>query len=148
MKKSAGEYFSEGYNCAQSVLMSLAEELGMDISLGASVSAAFGAGICHRQEICGAVSGALMVLGKRFFDPKQPVLSKALIYEKGREFIEEFERVNGSSNCLSLIDVDFSQPGAMERARNEGVFTLVCKKLVESAAGILEEARFTTAAAR
>ena len=50
------------YNCAQGVLAAFAEELGMDEDTLFRVGANFGSGM-RLGSTCGAVTGALMVLG-------------------------------------------------------------------------------------
>ena len=57
--------FSEGFSCSQSVLAAFAPELGLDADAALRVSAAFGGGMGRLGDTCGAVTGALMVLGLR-----------------------------------------------------------------------------------
>ena len=59
----AGSRFSEGFSCSQSVLAAFAPELGLDADAALRVSAAFGGGMGRTGGTCGAVTGALMVLG-------------------------------------------------------------------------------------
>ena len=55
----AEEKFGGGYNCAQSVLFSFCEELGLDADTALKIACGFGAGMGRKGEVCGAVSGAL-----------------------------------------------------------------------------------------
>ena len=57
--------FEVGYNCSQSVLITYSSELGLSEDLALRIAAPFGGGIGHMGEVCGAVSGAMMVLGLR-----------------------------------------------------------------------------------
>ena len=68
MKRSekALSYFNNSFNCAQSVITSFSPELGLSEDDCLKVSCAFGAGMGKQQHTCGAVSGALMVLGLKF----------------------------------------------------------------------------------
>ena len=50
------------YNCAQSVLVPFAGDMGMSQEQAYNLGAHFGAGMRHGST-CGALSGALMVLG-------------------------------------------------------------------------------------
>lgn len=50
------------YNCAQSVVLSFTEDLGIDKGPAKAMAANFGAGM-KRGSVCGAVTGGLMVLG-------------------------------------------------------------------------------------
>lgn len=59
----AKELFLGGNNCAQSVLLSFAKDFGFSKELALKVSAGFGGGMGRVQGTCGAVTGAIMVLG-------------------------------------------------------------------------------------
>ena len=59
----AGELFLGGCNCAQSVFLAFTDVTGMDRKTAAKLSAPFGGGMGRMREVCGAVSGMLMVLG-------------------------------------------------------------------------------------
>ncbi|NTU86942.1 MAG: C_GCAxxG_C_C family protein, partial [Chlorobiaceae bacterium] len=57
--------FSEGYNCAQSVLFSFSDDLGIAGDTALKIASGFGGGIGRMQEVCGAVTGGVMVIGAR-----------------------------------------------------------------------------------
>ena len=59
----AVDCFEEGFNCSQAVVSAFAPELGLDRETALRVAAAFGGGMGRTGETCGAVSGALMVIG-------------------------------------------------------------------------------------
>ncbi len=69
-ENSAKAFFDQGYNCAQGVLLIHAPELGLDKENASRVGAAFGGGICRGGNTCGAVAGALMVLGLKYGNTK------------------------------------------------------------------------------
>ena len=60
---SAEELFRMGYNCSQSVYAAFAEDLGMSVEEAAKRASPFGAGFGKLREVCGAVSGMVLVLG-------------------------------------------------------------------------------------
>ena len=60
------ENFRAGYNCAQAVLVTFAEELGMDRETASKLSLSFGAGMGGLREVCGACSGMFMCAGLKF----------------------------------------------------------------------------------
>lgn len=79
------------YNCAQSVLIPFAEELGLTPEQAYGLAANFGGGMgCG--SVCGAVTGALMALGGLDL----PVLKRA-------ELMDQFREANGSLNCAELV---------------------------------------------
>ena len=55
----ACKYFTDGYNCAQSVFAAFHKEMGLSESTALKMSSAFGGGMGRLREVCGAVpSGA------------------------------------------------------------------------------------------
>ena len=62
----AVEKFLSGYNCAQAVVWSFASELQMDPDWALRVACGFGAGMARRQDVCGAVTGGIMVIGMKY----------------------------------------------------------------------------------
>jgi len=60
---AAVDLFLSGYNCSQSVLTAFSDMTNIDRDVGLQLSTGFGAGLGRMQEVCGAVSGAVMVLG-------------------------------------------------------------------------------------
>ena len=59
----AEKLFRQGYNCAQAVFGAFSQDLGLDSQEAMRLASPFGAGLGKLREVCGAVSGMLMVLG-------------------------------------------------------------------------------------
>ena len=59
--------FSEGYNCAQSVLLAYADIWGIEPSFAVTIVSLFGGGIGKMREVCGTVSSMAMMVG--FMEP-------------------------------------------------------------------------------
>ena len=79
------------YNCAQSVLIPFAEDLGITREQANALAANFGSGMgCG--SVCGAVTGALMVMG-----------GLNIPEERRMELLERFAAANGSVNCADLV---------------------------------------------
>ena len=57
--------FESKFNCAQSVFASFSEELGLDEKQALKIGGCFGSGM-RKGEVCGACTGALMVLGLKY----------------------------------------------------------------------------------
>ena len=62
----AVENFKKGYNCSQSVVVAFCDVTGMTADYAARLSSSFGGGMGRMREVCGAVSGMLMVAGLLF----------------------------------------------------------------------------------
>ncbi len=135
----AAVYFKQGFSCSQSVLAAFAPELGLDLEAALRVASAFGGGIAHRDEICGAVSGALMALGLRYGRTRaEDRAAKETTYCQAGEFMRLFGERHGTLACSALLHCNLSDPQELERARREGLFSSVCPRFVEDAAEIVE----------
>jgi C_GCAxxG_C_C family probable redox protein len=130
--ETASEAFESGYNCAQAVFTTFAEDLGLDRETAAKISSGFGGGM-HLGGTCGVVTGAFMALGLKFGDGSKR------IYDKNEEFTEKFLERNPSIKCLDLLGADVRIKEEFEKAKSEGLFKCTCGRLVKEACEILEE---------
>ena len=98
---------TRGYNCAQIVLCSYAEELGIDEETLFRISEGFGAGMGGMMETCGAVTAMFMALGlANSSGDLQACDTKPQTMKKVRELAAEFEKKNGSIVCRELKGID------------------------------------------
>lgn len=136
--EKAMKIFWDRFNCSQAVFAAFAEELGMSEDMALKVAIGFSGGM-RKAEVCGAVSGALMVLGMKYGDAgKDNAESKAISYQKCAEFMDRFRQENGSFVCRDILGVDISTAEGMDNAREKNLFMDICPKMVESAVNILE----------
>jgi C_GCAxxG_C_C family probable redox protein len=124
--RTAAELFSSGCNCAQSVFAALSPELGMDRETALAVALGFGGGMGRLQRTCGAVTGAIMLLGLRY-GAGGGGEAKKRCYERVRELVAEFEARQGSSDCRTLLGFDLGSPEGVARAHAS------CGRFVEEA---------------
>ena len=104
MDKSVNK-FKEGYNCAQSVLFAYGEDLGMSSDLAMKIATGFGGGMGRNQEVCGAVTGALMVIGLVYGRGIEESKDKQEnTYSKVQTFFDSFVKEFGTVNCKELLD--------------------------------------------
>ena len=106
-KEKALELFMEGFNCSQSVFTAFAHRFGIDEDTAKRISAGLGGGVGRQREVCGAVSGAVMVLGsvKAAVNGDDSEGKKAN-YELVREFCDLFkERHGGTIICRELLSI-------------------------------------------
>lgn len=102
VKQLSGQYFKEGYNCAEAILRAFREKLSLDLSDEAiKMASGFGSGIGEAGCLCGALSSSVMVLGilQGRSDKSQ---SKKPIYSTVEEFHHLFSEKFGSSCCHVL----------------------------------------------
>lgn len=132
--------FNQGFNCAQAVFSAYSSQLGLPSDVALKIGAPFGAGIGRMGEVCGAVSGAMMVIGLKFghTDAKDKE-TKENVYGMAKKFINSFQERNGSIICRELLKYDLSKPEEYKMAQEQGLFTSLCPKLVKDAAEIVSE---------
>ena len=128
--------FAAGIHCSQCVLSAWADELGYDESETLRMAAAFGGGM-FRGDTCGAVSGALMVLGLYYGDGTTE--TDALVQEKTALFQQKFAERFGSTICRELLGIDLGQPGGKQQAAESGKLLSQCPEYVSGALEILAE---------
>ncbi len=134
--------FSEGFSCSQAVFSAFSKELGLDRDTALKIASAFGGGMASMGMTCGAVTGALMVIGAKHGRVRaEDIAAKEKTYELAREFMRRFGERHGSINCRELLDADISTPEGRQRASESGLFTALCPRLVADAVAILEEIR-------
>ncbi|MBN2737337.1 MAG: C_GCAxxG_C_C family protein [Spirochaetales bacterium] len=131
--------FSQGYNCAQAVLISFCENFALEREQAIRLAAAFGGGVSLQNSICGAVSGALMVIGLSCEKDKDIAALKKISREKATDFIKQFKNTFGSINCTELLGYDLSNKAEYQLATEKGLFKTRCVDLVRRAAEILNQ---------
>jgi C_GCAxxG_C_C family probable redox protein len=132
--------YKSRFTCSAAVFSAFSDELGLDPDTAKKIACGFGAGISRTGNMCGAVSGALMVIGLKYGkteanDDAATEKTRALV----RKFIQEFTEENGSVNCTALLGHDLSDPEAFSVARDSGLFLTKCPALVRDSADILEK---------
>lgn len=127
-------------HCSQVVMGAWADELDLDEETVIRMMAPFGGG-AFDGEMCGAVSGALAVIGARYghyelgdADGNMRMIAKVT------EFKQLFKERNGTLVCRQLLgDYDLSKEGDLQRAMESGVFFEKCPNFIGSALEILDE---------
>lgn len=132
--------FREGFNCAQAVLAAFAPELGLEREVALRVAGAFGGGMGRMGQTCGAVSGALMVLGLKHGQASaadRP--AKEHTYALVREFCAQFEARHGSTLCRELLGYHIGTPEGRQAIKEKGLHDSLCPRFVCDAAEIIEQ---------
>jgi C_GCAxxG_C_C family probable redox protein len=140
LSEKAIKRFREGYNCAQSTLYVFTVNT-MDETLALNISAGFGVGMGRKQEVCGAISGAIMVLGLKYGndgnDSKEKINN---VYKKARYLIERFTKEKGTVNCRELLNgCDLSTDEGQEYFQKNNLKENNCCEYIALTCRILEE---------
>ena len=115
----AAELFLSGYNCAQSVAVAFCDVTGMDEKTAARMASAFGGGMGRMREVCGAVSGMLMVLSVLYgYDTPGDDVSKKELYTRVQALAGRFREEVGSIICREILKNPPSDPNPSPRTED------------------------------
>lgn len=137
----AYDLFFEGHNCAQCVAMAYAPELGLTPERAAQLAAGFGGGFGRMREVCGAFSGAVLVLGALYgsADPAR----KTALYGAVQELAAQFAKENGKDTivCRELLGLKKGENAGPDATPRTPEFyqKRPCPALIRQAADILEQ---------
>ena len=142
MKKSeiAVNNFRTGYNCAQSVLLTFSEEIGLTQEEALKLASSFGGGMGRLREVCGGVSGMLIVAGLLYgYHEPRDYEGKSEHYARVQELARAYEAENGSIVCRELLGLTQKRDEPKPEQRTEEYYKKrPCEQLVKMAAGIME----------
>ncbi len=133
-------YMEGNYNCAQSIVKAFASETGISENEIIHLAFPLGGGLGRQGYVCGALSGAGMILGAKYgklLRGKETYRDR--IYGLTQKLLEQFKNKQGTILCRELLHFDPSTPEGLMAARKAGVFTTKCPLFVYEAAVILEE---------
>ena len=135
----AAELFLQGYNCAQAIAVAFCDVTGLDRDFSARMASSFGGGMGRMREVCGAVSGMLMVAGLLYgYDTTNDDVAKKAHYALVQALAGQFREQNGSIVCRDILKNPPSDPAPSPRTA-EYYAQRPCARMVYSAATILEE---------
>lgn len=137
---AAYQYHREGYNCAQSVALAFQDLLDLPETAIAAAGGGFGGGVGgSRAELCGAVSGGVLVLS--FLTPHTDgadAEGRKRVYDAAKEFRRRFEEVFGLTRCGDLLAAR-PQPGDKNSAARRLGITAHCDNMIVTAVEIIEK---------
>ena len=126
-KAKAAEYHAMGYNCAQAVACAFADKVTMSEDDLFRVLEGHGLGMGGMRGTCGAITGAVSIIGLLNSNGTADPTSKASTYKIARKITEKFEEKNGVSLCHELKGIE------------TGVVARTCPGCIDDAVDILEE---------
>ncbi len=133
--EKAKKAMKNSLNCYQSVLSTFSPEYDISEERAIQIGELFGGGIMHEGSFCGAVTGALSVIGLHFTDPNRN--NKKDVELIGKQFLERFREQNESYLCRELLKYDISTDDSLQKAYDNNAFNN-CPQFVYSAVDILE----------
>ena len=135
----AAELFLSGYNCAQSIVVAFCDLTGLDKDFSAKFASSFGGGMGRMREVCGAVSGMLMVAGLLYgYETPGDDVSKKAHYTRVQYLAGRFREEVGSIVCREILKNPPSDPNPSPRTA-EYYAKRPCARMVLLAGQILDD---------
>ena len=136
----AAELFLSGCNCAQAIVVAFSDVTGLERDFAAKFSSSFGGGMGRMREVCGAVSGMLMVAGLLYgyADPGAGDCNKKAHYALVQDLSGKFREEVGSIVCREILKNPPSDPNPTPRTA-EFYAKRPCARMVMLAAKILDD---------
>jgi len=139
-KTAAITYFKSGRNCAQAVLLAYRDWLNLDEATALSIASGFGGGVGRTRGMCGAFSAMVMLAAHLAEAENAEGDDRPAAYAMVQRMKQEFEAVNGSVICSTLLNKPKDQPEApIPDARDAEYYRKrPCAKIVASACDVLD----------
>ena len=135
----AAELFMKGYSCSQAVTVAFCDVTGLPEDFSARMASSFGGGMGRMREVCGAVSGMLLVTGLLYgYDTPGDDVSKKAHYQLVQHLAGKFREEAGSIVCREILKNPPSDPNPTPRTA-EFYAKRPCARMLMLAAGILDD---------
>ncbi len=127
LKELARSTYLKGFNCAEAIVAFFNEKYSLNIS--PRIATAMGAGIGGAKNLCGALNGAVIVLGA-IFGRDNPSENSADVYKMSSEFYKRFNEKMKTTICSEITsEIEWKTPAHKD----------LCSGIVAEAASILDE---------
>ncbi len=137
---TAVELFQAGNSCSQSILKTYASKLGLTEVQALRLASGFGGGMARQGHTCGAVTGAMLVIGlKHGFDNPADKDQKEKTYALIHELVRQMESRFNTTTCSEMVGHNIGSVEGYKAAKEDDVFNRLCPGFVRAAAEILED---------
>ncbi len=120
--------FNQGYDCAQCIVKAFEDRLGNDYANVIKSVSCMGMGLFHGST-CGAILGAMAVIGYKFGSAESDFGVKGICMIKREQFFMEFEKKYKGTTCPELMGLDIRNNDDNNKAYEQGVYTEKCPKM-------------------
>jgi len=136
----ASTYGPEYHGCAQIVVATLMEILGIEDELVLMAASCF-AGGCKRCLTCGAISGGFIILGLKYGRRRleDGVEAEEAAIEPGCDLVDRFMEVYGTTDCCELTGYDFRDPAQFQAFLDSQEAVDKCTERVKKVTGWVAE---------
>ena len=140
LEQEAARYSEEGYNCAESVLLTFLDSWSKYFRMGVTSAAAtaFGGGMGRMGYTCGALSGGLIVIGLNIgrTDGKDDE-GKKEAYSEAQKLFQRFRERWGALTCKELTQCDLSTQEGYNKYRELKIHETKCTEIIKETVKIL-----------
>ena len=138
-EKTVADLFKKNIMCSQIVFSEFSQDLGVSEDQAKKIASLFGLGMLA-GEVCGAFTGALMVIGLKYGHCKEgDLINQTLATAKYAEFRSRFETEFGSTICCKVMGYNPALPEDMVKIEQENLFETLCPKVVCRTIELLKE---------
>jgi C_GCAxxG_C_C family probable redox protein len=130
----ANKFFSDGFNCAESALLTICKILKIDSEAVPKAATGFGGGVSRLGSICGALSGTIIAMGmvKGRDDPADND-AKLKLYKKVITLIDKFKAEFKTVDCRELTGCNLLIEDGLAKFSHDKIHEEICPKFVEFA---------------
>jgi C_GCAxxG_C_C family probable redox protein len=131
---------TEGYNCAQSVFFSFCDDLQIDKNIALKMVTGLGAGMGRKEEVCGAVTGGIVVIGAKYGrGENEDRTATELTYRRTRDLMDKFAEKHGTFICRKLLHgCDLTTEEGRKYFKDKDLLNKACVPCVRTVVEILE----------
>ena len=120
--------YKEGYDCAQCILKAMIDRIDCDEETAMKTISSMSMGLLE-GSICGAVLGALAVIGIKYGSASPDVSMRGISIIKRAQFLMEFKKRYDGLTCPEIMGLDVRKDEDNLRAHKEGVYEHFCPKV-------------------
>jgi C_GCAxxG_C_C family probable redox protein len=140
VEKTIDAFDSDTCNCCQAIARVFGPEVGLDEKSAVRAGCAFSGGIGRSGKVCGAVTGAVLVLGFKANEDEadtQKAMEDSI--DLVDTFMTRFTESHGSLDCKDLLGLDLSTEEGRRINDEDHVSAITCPAFVRTAAQILDD---------
>ena len=130
--------YNQGYDCAQCIVKAMEGKVEYDEATAMKSISSMGMGLLE-GSICGAILGALAVIGLRYGSSGPDPSSKGVIILKRAQFLMEFKKKYNGLTCPEIMGLDVRKDEDNLRAFKEGIYDHFCPNMAADILEILEK---------
>jgi C_GCAxxG_C_C family probable redox protein len=106
------------YNCCESVLLALKDQLGVGSDVIPKIGTGIGAGVALNGLLCGCVSSVALAIGMKY-GRTSPEDSPQQVWNMVDKYVAEFKDKFGYTDCRQLTDVNLKTKEGMKQYYEE-----------------------------